>query len=326
MLIENHELTMSHVGLGNLNEYALLLLFGNAHSHHLTDGTGFRPDQMADHQGLILYPAYFMTHLKVPSDKPLDQYRLWDEVSVGVDISRFGETILESDYLFGPKGAVSSDKSEWDHGRFPSMKANSLIVVDVTQTEGSTRKVSAPKAECIAELSKLAKPPYALMRSKKVRTDAFGMKPGNLKTADPVSYRVPVDQDAAPGHAMVFAKFSKIMDAAEFEWMTRRSKPGFPVSIARHLFLLERETYYYGNCFADEELDIYMTGHIEECDPDFHGESLGMISVAKISYQIEVYMKRNHTLLAISKVDKLLAVPTSSQDHIPDYKRVIRSL
>ena len=89
--------------------------------------------------------------------------------------------------------------------------------------------------------------------------------------------------------------------------------------------LLERETYYYGNCFADEELDIYMTGHIEECDPDFHGESLGMISVAKISYQIEVYMKRNHTLL-ISKVDKLLAVPTSSQDHIPDYKRVIRSL
>ncbi len=69
-----------------------------------------------------------------------------------------------------------------------------------------------------------------------------------------------------------------------------------------------------------------MTGHIEECDPDFHGESLGMISVAKISYQIEVYMKRNHTLLAISKVDKSLAVPTSSQDHIPDYKRVIRSL
>lgn len=185
MLIENHELTMSHVGLGNLNEYALLLLFGNAHSHHLTVGTGFRPDQMADHQGLILYPAYFMTHLKVPSDKPLDQYRLWDEVSVGVDISRFGETILESDYLFGPKGAVSSDKSEWDRGRFPSMKANSLIVVDVTQTEGSTRKVSAPKAECIAELSKLAKPPYALMRSKKVRTDAFGMKPGNLKQRTP---------------------------------------------------------------------------------------------------------------------------------------------
>jgi hypothetical protein len=75
MLIENIELSMSHVGLGALNEYALMVLFGNAHSHSLVQGVGITPDRIKDNQGLLLYPAYFMTHLKIPADSLISSYK-----------------------------------------------------------------------------------------------------------------------------------------------------------------------------------------------------------------------------------------------------------
>ena len=43
---------MSHVGLGSLTEYGVLVLFGNAHSHALVEGTGLPPDEIRDTEGL----------------------------------------------------------------------------------------------------------------------------------------------------------------------------------------------------------------------------------------------------------------------------------
>ncbi|MCX8131433.1 MAG: D-fructose-6-phosphate amidotransferase [Clostridia bacterium] len=326
MLIENIELTMSHVGLGTLNEYALLLLFGNAHSHHLTLNTGICPDEIKDNQGLTLYPAYFMTHLKVPKNLLLSTYKLWDNISVGVDVARFGETILESLYVLGKQGEIASDTARWDLEKYPSMRANSLIIVDVGETGGFARKVSIPKPECIAVLPKVSRAPEAIPRSKNIRSSGFGFEPGNLKTLDPIVYYVASDQDAAPGHAMVFAKFTRIMDWAEYIMLSQQLKPGFPSNVLQYLSVLERETFYYGNCFAGETLEVYIKGTIKECDPNYHGDSLQIISVAILSCQIEIYLQRNKTLLAIANAKKLLALPTSSQDFIPDIKRIINNL
>lgn len=326
MLIENIELNMSHVGLGALNEYALLLLFGNAHSHHLTYNTGKRPDEIKDNQGLTLYPAYFMTHLKVPFSSLLSTYKLWDNVSVGVDVSRFGETILASSYVLGREGEIASDISRWDSNKCPSMRANSLIIVDVGETGGFSRRVSIPKPECFAILPKLAKSPEAILRSRNIRSNGFDLKSVNIKTVEPVAYYVANDQDAAPGHAIVFAKFSEIMDWAEVIMLSQQIKPGFPPNVLQYLSLLERETFYYGNCFAGETLEVYIQGDIEECDFNYHGDSLQIISVAILTCQIEIYIQRNNTLLAMAKVKKLLALPTSSQDLIPDVKRTINRI
>jgi probable biosynthetic protein (TIGR04098 family) len=326
MLIENVELTMSNVGLGDLNEYALLLLFGNAHSHQLTFNTGVRPNEIKDNQGLTLYPAYFMTHLRVPPCAALSSYKLWDKVSVGVDVARFGETILESSYVLGKDGEVAADTSLWNLNKNPSMKANSLIVVDVGESAVESRRVSVPKSGCFAILPKLLKPPEAIVRSKNIRSNGFGNKPGKIKIKEPITYYVASDQDAAPGHAMVFAKFSKIMDCAEFIVLSQKLKPGLPSNVLPYLSLLERETFYYGNCFAGETLEIYLHGDIEECDSNYHGDSLQTISVAILTYQIEIYLQRNNTLLAMAQVKKLLALPTSSQDLIPDIKRIINNI
>jgi probable biosynthetic protein (TIGR04098 family) len=326
MLIENIELTMSHVGLGALNEYALLLLFGNAHSHQLTFNTGVLPNQIKDNQGLTLYPAYFMTHLKVPPCSTFSSYKLWDKVSVGVDVARFGETILESSYVLGKEGEIASDTSQWDLNKHPSMKANSLIVVDVGESAVESRKVSVPRSECFAVLPKLLKTPEAIVRSKNVRSNGFDHKTEKIKIKEPITYYVSNDQDAASGHAMVFAQFSKIMDWAEFIVLSQQFKPGFPSNVLQHLSLLERETFYYGNCLAGETLEVYLHGDIEECNSNYHGDSLQTISVALVTYQIEIYIQRNNTLLAMANVKKLLAIPISSQDLIPDIKRIISNM
>lgn len=323
MLIENIELTMSHVGLGNLNEYALLLLFGNAHSHHLTLNTGVLPNKIKDNQGLTLYPAYFMTHIKVPLSSTLDSYKLWDKISVGVDVARFGETILESSYVLGREGELTLNTSQWDSNKFPSMQANSLMVVDVIEKVGESRRVSVPKPENFAVLPKLMKAPDAILKSRKIRSSGFVTNNGNLNMKEPITFYITNDQDAAPGHAMVFAKFSKIMDEAEFMLLSQHIKPGLPLNIIQYLSLIDRETFYYGNCFAGEALEVYIKGNIEECESNYHGDSLQIISVAVLTYEVEIYIQRNKSLLAMANVKKLLALPTSSQDLIPDIKRII---
>jgi probable biosynthetic protein (TIGR04098 family) len=106
MQIENLYLTMSHVGLGDLNEYALMVLFGNAHSHRLTKGLSITPNEIAAMDGTTLYPAYFMTHLKVPLAFLISSYKLWQTVSVGDEVKHFGDTLLESNYILANQGDV----------------------------------------------------------------------------------------------------------------------------------------------------------------------------------------------------------------------------
>ncbi len=83
MIKERIELTMSHVGLGRLTEASLLTLFGDGHSHSPVEGVENNPAGIADTDGRMLYPAYIMTHLMVPSSYPLSTFNLWDPTSTG---------------------------------------------------------------------------------------------------------------------------------------------------------------------------------------------------------------------------------------------------
>lgn len=327
MLIENIELTMSHVGLGTLNEYALMVLFGNAHSHHLTKGLDANPDEIKDAQNFILYPAYFMTHLKVPKNILLNAYKIWNNVEIGVDVNRFGDTILESTYILGNKNEIPLDIEKWEIDAFPSMRGCNLITIDVTEQLGTSRRVSAPRPDCIANLPKLKKPPEALLKARTIRTNGFDLSINNkLTNTQPFIYDVICDQDAAPGHAMIFAKYVKIMDWAETILLTNNLQPGFQMEVIQNLSVIEREIYYYGNCFAGETLEVYIKGDINECEPDFHGEKFNIISTAILTFQIEIYQKKKNSLLAIAYVQKLLAIPTYMQDLIPDIKRIVKNI
>lgn len=329
MLAYNTELTMSHVGLGALNEYALLVAFGNAHSKALVDGLSITPSEIVDNDNRMLYPAYFMTHVTVPPHSLLQGHSLWGHLDVGVEVKRFGDTLLDSQYIVR-HGDDKPDQAIAD--LLPeriAMQANSLFVVDASVANTTAnRQVSVPRPDCLAKMDKLTKPPEAIKRAREVRTHGFagenGM--GQFQTPQPIQYDLIPGRDAHAGHAMIFAKFSEIMDFAEFTLLTQQIKPGIPLGLYDYIHLLERETYYYGNCFGGEQLHVFVKGKFTECEPDFHGNNLRMTSVGIFTFVVEIYQEKSNTLLSIAKVKKLIALPTQFQELKCDIDRIFSSI
>lgn len=321
MFVEDVELTMSNLGLGNLNEYALMVLFGNAHSHHLTLGTGINPGEIKDANGDVLYPAYFYTLLKVSTANLLRNYKLWDDVSVGVEVKRFGDTLLESDYVLGPLGKVSDQMSQWNDGEFPRMHGNNLIVVDGHRTK---RKVSNPESRYIADLEKVIQPPVGIMNSKKVRRYGFedDLNEVQFSSEDPLSYKILDGRDTSDGHAMIFAKFSEIMDFAELSFLSEELSQPIPNNILANACVLEREIYYYGNCYAGEVIDIRLKGNFESVSDDEEFEGLDYIPAAYLKLSFEISQKKDNTLLAMGRVKKIIAVPMKDQELVLDVYRI----
>jgi probable biosynthetic protein (TIGR04098 family) len=317
------QLTMSHVGLGTLNECALMIMMGDAHSLYLTQGKQKSPDELVDKAGNKLYPAYYMTHLKIPPSKLLSQFKLWDDVNLAVEVKRFGETILESRYVLS-NGEKISDK-HWKEIEKSSivMNANSLFVISAEVDKSSRRKVSIPVAECLADLQILKKTPSSIRKSGDIRSYGFSTKPDikKIHNHNPIKYKIVPGKDCSPGHALIFAKFVELMDHAEFLMLTNRMKPGLSINLYNHFKVIERETYYYGNCFEGEIIDIYFTAQFQDCPLDYHGDNLQTISAGLLDCVIEIYLAKSNMLLSIAKVKKLLAIPTKHQELYQDIKR-----
>ena len=231
---------------------------------------------------------------------------------------------MDSHYILTRGETVPEDVAHWSNGTWPTMRANNLMVIDVSE-EGASKRVAVPHGNSIAVLPKLKRPPEAILKAKKVRTNGFVWEENGspLACPEPLTYRVHAHRDAAPGRAMIFAKFSEIMDLAERDFLNQELQPGFPAGILDHLHLLERETFYYGNCFAGETLAVHLRGTMMPCPMDFHGDSLTMTSAATTHFHLEITNYRTQELLAMARVRKLLALPAQSQDGLQDVRRLM---
>jgi probable biosynthetic protein (TIGR04098 family) len=324
--VDTVELTMSHVGLGSLTESALMVLFGNAHSHRLVAGTGRKPDDLVDHQGNKLYPAYFATSLRIPATNLLSSYKLWEQVDIGIDVRRFGETLLESTYMLGRKGAIGSELADWSAPPSPMMTGCNLMVVDAVESTGiANRQVAVPRSECLAPLPKMRTVPAAVARSKLIRSQGFRLEPAGiaLRTESPIRYTLRAGADAAPGHAMVFAHFSDIMDVAEREFLAGHARFALPANALDRLSVIERTTYYYGNCFGGESLNIRMSGYIRPLDWTKFNESSNCILAAELNLEFEIGKVIDGSLVAMACVKKLLVLPAKGQDVARDVARIL---
>ena len=155
-MIENIELTLSHVGLGCLSEYALITLFTNSLFHRLAAGKQKPSSEIVDKNGEVLYPGYYLTHLTVPPGRLLEQYRAWQTYSIGVDAQIFGGMLMESRFILGDSDEIVDDPQTWDVNNFPSMRGSSMFIVDRI---GREPQVSIPRAGSIADLPKLPSRP-----------------------------------------------------------------------------------------------------------------------------------------------------------------------
>ncbi|WP_444998574.1 LnmK family bifunctional acyltransferase/decarboxylase [Aliikangiella sp. IMCC44359] len=326
MLVANVDLTMSHVGLGDLNEYALMVLFGNAHSYNLVQGLTIDPSHIESSDGTTLYPAYFMTRLRVPLSNLLSNFKLWKTYTVGVDIKRFGETLLTSNYIISNKEDVPQDVEAWGSENFPTMEGNNLIVAEQLNSGTAKREVANPDPQKIAKLERASRSPVGLLLSRKVRNNGFDdFELGSqFQTAEPINYKLEPCRDAADGHAIIFAKFSEIMDVVEYQFLERSKSEGLSSALLKQLNIVERDIYYYGNCYAGEELSINYSAEIELIEQDDIEKGLNYIPAAYLTNNIEIYHKSSGNLIVMSRAKKIFAIPVSEQENITDLQRFLK--
>jgi len=321
VLIDTVELTLSHVDLGELTEFAAMTLFGNAISHRIVLGTDVTVPEITDSDGNTLYPSYFMTHLKVPHSALLSSYKLWDRVAVGVNVRVFGGMILESSYLLGRPDEIPQDLDLWNTDAFPSMTGGTLFVVE--ESRGGEPKPSVPRGGLIAEMPKLAKPPASVAEFATVQTRGSldpGFK-GKLVSQAPIRHAVATGRDLAPGHALMFASFGKILDHVERTLLADLVFPPFPTDLINHLSLLERQTFYLNNCYGDQVLLANVRGRLTPSD--IVSRSAGSVPAATLTMVVELYEQTSRKLLVSSKASKLFALPSSRTTLLRDMERLL---
>ena len=89
------------------------------------------------------------------------------------------------------------------------------------------------------------------------------------------------------------------------------------------LALLEREIYYFGNCYAGETLQVDLRGSMEIPQSDGLQDGSDYIPAAFLNLIFEIRQRRNNTLLVLAKVRKVFAVPMRSQDLVSDIDRIV---
>lgn len=255
-MIETTELTLSHVGLGSLDEFSALTLFGVAQAHCMMEGTGRSIAEITDHDGRPLYPAYFMTHLRVPFTKPLERHGCWTNVSVGVAVQTFGGIVLDSKYVLGMPEEVIDPSIKWP----PSAELTSLSsgAMFVLATSGGF-EVAEPAVGILPSLPRTTAKPEAMSRFAKIKKSC-GLNDRTLDHepfCDVMTHSVLDGREASSHshHAVMFSKLIQIMHLGEMDLLARRGflEAGRDSKIVQ---LAERETFFVGSCGLGETIRV----------------------------------------------------------------------
>lgn len=312
MYSETTELTYSHQDLGALNEFGLMCLFGSMHSKALVRGLGLTVEDIKDHHGRRLYPAYFHTHLKVPETCPLSRFAAWKHVQLGVEVQRFGKCYLDSGYVIKPATETPPTSNDLGAGTYPTMHGNNLFIVDVTEDASVARQLAVPDAACIAALGSVREKPPAIQRAKDVGNDRTIRKDRAypLAARESIAYRVVPGRDVANGHAMIFARFSQVMDFAEHVFLTDHRELVLGDAELAGYQLVEREIFYFNNAYAGDIIDVGVRARLTE-----DGAGIGRPTYLETEYQI--FRRSNLELLAVGYARKQLATEQTARAFAP---------
>lgn len=316
MLIENVELTLANVGLGRLSEVPLLALFATAQAHHLTAGTGHTLHQVTDADGTLLYPGYFWLHVTVPPAQPLERFRVWDQVAVGVDVGRYGGLVLESRYALGAPGEVGEDPAAWS--ALPSMHAASMWVVDGSAVVQPAR----PRDGAVAELPSLKCGPPALEAFRRMRASGtFGHAPDARHGTLPIAYDVSLGRDVAPDHNLMFAAYVQIIESLEETFLRSGMWPALPADLLGCRRLVEREVFFLDHAGPGAKIVGDLRLRILPCEPNAHGADPELSSAGRLESTCELYDARTNALLTCARAVKLFVIPRSRGTLVADLTR-----
>lgn len=314
-MIETIDLTPSHVGLGDLNEFALLTLVANTHYRVLTRGTGVTPREIADTSGEALYPSVFALHLRAPIERPIEAHALWEKLGVGADVRAFGRSFLDVRGVVGRAGEVHDAPETWDRAPLPSVRWAGAWTLK--------GEVAMPAPTFIEDVPRAAAPPELLTRFRAVQArGVVAEAAGPAAPSAPVLYSVEAGRDVARGRQMMFAQFVVVMDHAERVFLTERAWPAFPRELVECRTTLERRIFYFGNCRADDVIETVVEARLEKIAPP-SDEGLPFAPGAVVTLTMALTDGRSRRLVALCEAKKLLAIPKTQIGLVREAARML---
>ncbi len=317
MYSETIELTYSHQDLGALNEFGLMCLFGSLHSKALVRGLSTTVEDIRDAHGRQLYPAYFHTHLRVPTGCELESFGAWKPVQAGVEVRRFGKCYLDSTYVIKPgsgveAGATALTAEDVQSGKYPTMRGNNLFIVDVCEDASVARQLAVPDAGTVASLDAVKEKPAAIQRVKDVARNATvsAERAWPLSTTESIAYAVVPGRDVAVGHAMIFARFAQVMDYAEHAFFTEQLGLELGDEERAGYRLREREIFYLSNAYAGDTIDVAVRAAVAEV---MDGGERRLV----VETEYRLYRRSNLELLAVGTAKKEAVNPAARRVFSP---------
>jgi probable biosynthetic protein (TIGR04098 family) len=308
MLIEEIELTLSHVNLGCLSEVALMTLFGVGQSHRITEGRGISIRGIQDAGGQRLYPGYFTTHLTVPPGRRLEGFEVWDRIEIGTEARAFGSMILETEYVLGRKGEVPREIEAWKTSGLPTMRAGTMFIIDGRYGEPTP---AVPRAGLLAEMPALRTRPLAMERFTEVQKRG-AVDPhfeAMIETKEPIRMPLVSKRDVAAGRALMFASFIPLMDVAERALLATGFR-GMSHDLIDTASISDREVHYFVNCGAGETVLVFV-GLSAARNEAADSSSTDVTAPIVLEESFELVQERTNQLLACARATKVLAIPRS---------------
>ena len=314
-MIETFDLTPSHVGLGDLNEFALLTQVANTHYRILTEGTQSTPREIFDKTGEALYPSVFALHLRAHVERPIETFALWSKLGVGADVRCFGRSFLDVRGVLGRAGEVCDTPEAWARGPLPSVSWAGAWTLK--------GEVAMPAPAFVENVPRAAAPPELLTLFRAVQSRGLiGDAGGSSAPSAPVLYTVELGRDVARGRQMMFSQFVVVMDHAERVFLTERVWPAFPCELVQCRTTLERRIFYFGNCRADDVIETVVEAHLEKISPPA-GEDLAFLPCAVVALTMTLTDRRSRRLVALGDTKKLLAIPRAQVGLIREAERML---
>ncbi|MBX3201427.1 MAG: hypothetical protein KF850_39385 [Labilithrix sp.] len=314
-MIETFDLTPSHVGLGDLSEFALLTLVANTHYRVLTQGTDATPRTILDRSGEPLYPSVFALHLRAPIQRPIEAHALWEKLSVGVDVRCFGRSFLDVRGVLGRSGEVADAPETWSSAPLPTVTWAGAWTLN--------GEVAMPAPTFVANVPTAAAPPKLLTLFRAVQSrGSITEAPAPSAPSAPIHYPVVAGRDAARGRQMMFSQFVVVMDHAERVFLTERVWPALSCELVECRTTLERRVFYFGNCRSDDVVETVAEARLEKPAPPA-GEDLPFVPGAVVTVTMALTEKRTRRLIALCETRKLFAIPWAQVGLIRESERIL---
>lgn len=263
-MAESLEIGMPLMGIGSLNENALLKYVGDLRWRHITRLTGVPSRDLLDEQENRLYPAFFWVKVQFPESRPMGSFGENDTLLLIDTVKRYGQSILDgTTYLIAAdrRQTASQPVKDLAEAAARGIAAVQMSNAFVMKFDGAEwLKRSRPKIGILDGVTEMASPPdsYELSRSVQqggvLGTPSAGSRSLH-DTALSYQYSIQPDRDVNGVGLLYFANYPVFLDLAERHAL-QQAVPSWSDDVINTRSLITRSIVYLNNASWRDSMTI----------------------------------------------------------------------